>query len=148
MVLTKYILTLLAVAIVFVGLIYLVTFILLGTFQAVVGYSARKTPDEQKQHLIKRSEPVLLLINSYLYATCVAALTRTTITARSVNRSWMYIAISFLFLRAVSSLPHEEKAADATQRMRYFLLTFLAASYLFPDLIAPFWNSFWNWWFF
>jgi hypothetical protein len=147
MVVVKFILTLLGIGIAFVGLIYLVTFVMLGIFQAVVGYSARKASDERKQRLIKRSEPVLLLVNSYLYATCVAALTRATVAVRAVGHGWIYVAISFLFLMAISLLPYKERAGDAPQRMRYFLLTFLAASYLFPDLIAPFWNSLWNWWF-
>lgn len=147
MVLFKYLLTLLSVGIVFAGLMYLVTFVLLGVFQGIIGYSARKSSDEQKQRLIRRSEPIVLVINSYLYATCVAELTRGTLRARAVVHFWIYYLISFWFLLGISLLPHEEAHAEATGRMRYFLLTFLAAGYLFPDFIAPFWRSLWRWWF-
>ena len=147
MTLFKFSLTLLALGFLFVGLIYLITFVLLGVFQAIIGYSAKKSSEERQQQLIKRSEPVLLVINSYLYATCVAALTRATLASRPVGRPWIYYLFSFAFLLGISSLPHEKKASDSTARMRYFLLTFLAASYLFPEFIAPFWNQWWKWWF-
>ncbi len=147
MILLKYVLTLFAVGFLFIGLIYVVTFVVLGVFQAIIGYRDKHTSEEQRKLLIRRSEPILLLINGYLYATCVAALTRATFAARSVRVTWVYYAISFLFLFIVSSLPHEKNAGDQTGRMRYFLLTFLAASYLFPDFIAPFWKSLWGWWF-
>jgi hypothetical protein len=146
MVLFKYLLTLVTVGFLFVGLIYLMTFVLLGVFQAVIGYSAKKSSEERKQQLIRRSEPVLLVINSYLYATCVAALTRATLTARPAGRPWVYYLFSFAFLLGISSLPQEKATGDSTARMRYFLLTFLAAGYLFPDFIAPFWNQLWGWW--
>lgn len=147
MILFKYALTLLAVGILFVGLIYLITFVVLGVFQGILGYSARKSSEEQKQKLIQRSEPALLVVNSYLYATCVAELTRATLAAHQGMRSWIYYLISFLFLLGISSLPHEAKMKESSGRMRYFLLAFLAASYLFPDFIAPFWKSLWGWWF-
>lgn len=147
MTLLKYLLTLLAVGFVFVGLIYLVTFVLLGVFQAIIGYSAKKSSDERKQRLIRRSEPVLLVVNSYLYSTCVAELTRATLVARSAAPKWIYFAISFGFLFLVTVLPTDGRRNESTGRMRYFLLTFLAASYLFPDFIAPFWKSLWGWWF-
>jgi|GEM_PF-5247455 len=147
MVLLKYLLTLVVVGFSFVGLIYLITFVLLGVFQAVIGYSAKKSSDEKKQRLIRRSEPVLLVINGYLYATCVEALTRATLTARLVSRPWIYYLLSFVFLLGISSLPQERKVRDSSGRMRYFLLTFLAAGYLFPEFIAPFWKQLWEWWF-
>jgi hypothetical protein len=147
MVLFKYLLTLVTVGFLFVGIIYLITFVVLGVFQAIIGYSAKKSSEERKQQLIRRSEPVLLVINSYLYATCVGALTRATLAARPVGRPWIYYLLSFAFLLGISSLPHEKKAGDSTARMRYFLLTFLAAGYLFPEFIAPFWNNLWGWWF-
>ncbi len=147
MVFLRYLLTLAALGIVFVGLIYLTTFVLLGIFQAVIGYSARKSPEERKRHLIRRSEPVLLVINSYLYATCVAALTRSTLVARAVTRSWIYYLVSFLFLFLITLKRSDDEGTDSTGRMRYFLLTFLGASYLFPDFIAPFWKQLWGWWF-
>ncbi|MBZ5551444.1 MAG: hypothetical protein LAO21_01900 [Acidobacteriia bacterium] len=147
MALFKYLLTLVTVGILFVGLIYLITFVVLGVFQAVIGYSAKKSSEERKQQLIRRSEPVLLVINSYLYATCVAALTRASLAARPMGRPWIYYLLSFAFLLGISSLPHEKQTGDSTARMRYFLLTFLAAGYLFPDFIAPFWKNLWGWWF-
>ncbi|MDD5542709.1 MAG: hypothetical protein PHX83_06005 [Acidobacteriia bacterium] len=146
MTLLKYLLTLLAVGFVFVGLIYLVTFVVLGVFQAIIGYSAKKSSEERKQRLIRRSEPALLVVNSYLYSTCVAELTRATIALRSAAPRWLYFAMSFVFLFLVTVLPTEGQRTDSTSRMRYFLLSFLAASYLFPDFIAPFWKSLWAWW--
>jgi hypothetical protein len=146
MIFLKYLLALLAVGFLFVGLIYLVTFVLLGIFQAIIGYRAKKSSEERKQSLIRRSEPILLLVNSYLYATCVAELTRATLQARPVGRPWIYYAVSFVFLLIVTMLPTEGKQDESTSRMRYFLLTFLTASYLFPDFIAPFWKSLWKWW--
>lgn len=143
----KYFFTLAALGFLFVGFIYLITFVLLGIFQALMGYSARKTSDERQQQWIRRSEPVLLVINSYLYATCIAALTRATLAARSISQPWLYYGASFFFLFFMTLGRGDEKLAESTRRMRYFLLTFLAASYLFPDFIAPFWKPLWSWWF-